>query len=125
MVIEVLLERLPRHRVAINQPRTTHQLATSLALSEVNPTALGGRASSDLPRFPPSQNQVEPFFFHDESCLRRAPDATTLTRPFLAFAFLYIACVPKTETKDPFLQFEDRALFLKHSAQNFARGDVA
>ena len=94
MVIAMLLKHRWCDGEALDQAHTTHQLATGLALREVNPTAFAGRASTDLPRLPSSQDQVEPLLLHDESSLRRAPDATAFTRPLLDSAFLHIPCVP-------------------------------
>ena len=56
MVFVMLFKRLGRNGEAIHQTRTTHQLASSLTLSQVNLAAVAGRTSADLPRFPPSQN---------------------------------------------------------------------
>ena len=40
MLLVMTLERFPRDREAVDPTRTTRQLATCLALSEVNPTAV-------------------------------------------------------------------------------------
>ena len=91
MVFVMLFKRLGRNGEAIHQTRTTHQLASSLTLSQVNLAAFAGRTSADLPRFPPSQKSAKPLFLADESAFRGAPDTTTLTCALLHPAFPYIA----------------------------------
>ena len=52
MEADILIEAAPTDTMATNQARMTHQLANGAALREVNPAALRGRASADLPRLP-------------------------------------------------------------------------
>ena len=49
MVFAMLLKRLGRNDEAIHQTRTTHQLASSPTLSQMNLTAFAGRASAVTP----------------------------------------------------------------------------
>ena len=52
MVADILLEGSATEAPHVDQLATTHQLASGAALREVNPAALLGRTSADLPRLP-------------------------------------------------------------------------
>ena len=78
--------------------RTTPQLATCLALSEVNPTAFRRRASADLPCLLACEDEVEPFLLHDECFFCRTPEATALTSILLHLTLLKLSL--RNLTKD-------------------------
>ena len=98
VLLVMTLERFCRDREAVDQARTTPQLATCLALSEVNPTAFRRRASADLPCLLACEDEVEPFLLHDECFFCRTPEATALTSILLDLTLLLVAC--------PYLPFQ-------------------
>ena len=93
MLVEITLEGISRHWEAVDQACAAHQLATSLALSEVNPTTLCCRAATDLPLLLPCKDQVEPLLLDDKGSLRGAPHATALTGALLLPASRGVALV--------------------------------
>ena len=94
VLLVVKLETIFSEREAVDQTRTTPQLATGLALSEVNPTARRRRASADLPCLLACEDKVQPFLLHDECFFCRTPEATALTSILLHLTLLHVPRVP-------------------------------
>ena len=101
VLLVMTLERFSSDREAVDQARTTPQLATCLAISEVNPTAFRRRTSADLPCLLACEDKVEPFLLHDECFFCRTPEATALTSILLHLTLLHVPRVPWIAARVP------------------------
>ena len=91
----VFHERRLGHRKAIHQARTAKELATSLALSKMDPVASTRRGAANLPGFCSRENQIEPVLLYHESIFRRSFDSTSRTCVFFGRSFLLVAGITK------------------------------
>ena len=69
VVGKVLREYRFRQRQTINQTGTACKLATSLALSKVDPATSCSRTPTDLPILLARQNQIKPLLLHNQRVL--------------------------------------------------------
>ena len=69
VVGKVLREHRFRHRQTINQTGTACKLATSQALSKVDPATSFSRTPTNLPILLARQNQIKPSLFHNQRIL--------------------------------------------------------
>ena len=107
VVGKVLREHRFRHRQTINQTGTACKLATSQALSKVDPATSFSRTPTNLPILLARQNQIKPLLLHNQRVLCRSFQSTSATGtnfdrscPFITFIAKHafggcVACVAR------------------------------